>query len=147
MPYSNSTNVVSLSIVIFLFCLATTILSKGVAYAQNYREIIIHPTHVGVFTTDGEQQFVAYGVDEIGNYHNLTRNVSWESSNENLVAIDDNGLARIKSGIISGQVKITCTYPKKSKTTMPIAAIQMLLGPIKEKAFSYFPSIFVILFE
>lgn len=93
--------------------------------AAEYVALEIFPEHVGVFTTDGQQQFVAYGVTASGARENITKQVGWETSDENLVTIDDNGLATIKSGIISGQVKVTASFPKTGKA---LTSINILLN-------------------
>jgi len=106
----------------FLFLCSSASLLK----AAEYVAIEIHPKHVGVFTTDGKQQFVAFGVTASGSRVNITKKVSWKSSDSNLVAINDNGVATIKPGVTAGQVKISCSYPKGSSMT---AVIGSLLRP------------------
>lgn len=84
----------------------------GSCVAANYVALEMYPQHVGVFTTDGVQQFVAFGVAADGSRQNITNQVGWESSNESVVTIDEDGLASIVAGKTYGQVEITCSYPK-----------------------------------
>jgi hypothetical protein len=97
---------------------------QAVAAADNYSSIKIFPEHVGVFTADGKQQFVAFGYDALGKATNITRLVSWESSDNQKVTINEIGLASIVAGATYGQVKITCSYPKVAKAG---GAIPLLL--------------------
>lgn len=113
------------SLLIVLCISAACIVSSS--SAAEYVSLEMHPQHVGVFTTDGRQQFVAYGVSANGSKTNITKQVSWKSSNSNLVSIDDNGLATIHSGIISGQVVISCSYPKVGTALSPV--VGSLLRP------------------
>lgn len=83
--------------------------------AADFVGIKMYPEHVGVFTTVGTQQFVAFGIGADGGTTNITSEVSWESSDPAVVSIDEAGLATIVSGTTSGQVKITCAYPKAGK--------------------------------
>ncbi|MDD3813783.1 MAG: hypothetical protein PHZ02_03975 [Desulfocapsaceae bacterium] len=85
---------------------------SGNCFAGDIVSIKVYPEHVGVFTTVGKQQFVAFGLDAQGHATNITRDVDWISSNTTLVQINATGLATIGTGITSGQVKITCSYPK-----------------------------------
>ena len=80
--------------------------------AEEFVVLKIYPEHVGVFTSDGQQQFVAFGVRSDGSQVNITTDVDWISSDENKVVIDKNGLAEIVGSVTNGQVKITCAYPK-----------------------------------
>ena len=91
------------------------LLVAGSSFAATYTAINMYPRNVGVFTTDGKQQFVAYGQTATG-WTNITTNVGWESSDESIVTIDDNGLATIVAGKTFGQVKISCSYPKQSQS-------------------------------
>jgi hypothetical protein len=91
----------------------------GNCVAADYVSIKIFPEHVGVFTADGEQQFVAFGYDAAGKATNITKEVGWESSKENLVTINENGLATIVGSVTTGQVKISATFPKSGKTIVP----------------------------
>jgi hypothetical protein len=75
--------------------------------------IKIYPESVGVFTTVGVQQFVA-----LDSGKNITREVSWESSDNNLVSINGSGLATIMHGITSGQVTISCQGVAKTTLTI-----------------------------
>ncbi|MFH2122650.1 MAG: InlB B-repeat-containing protein [Pseudomonadota bacterium] len=97
---------------------------QAVDAADNYSSIKIFPEHVGVFTADGKQQFVAFGYDALGKATNITRLVSWESSDNQKVTINEIGLASIVTGVTYGQVKITCFYPKRGKAG---GAIPLLL--------------------
>ena len=102
--------------VICVIMLAASILflSGNCFGADTYSALTIFPKNVGVFTVDGKQQFVAFGSSANG-LINITRKVSWESSDESKVTIDENGLATIVGGVTMGNVKISCTYPKKGK--------------------------------
>lgn len=80
--------------------------------AEEYTSIKIFPEHVGVFTTVGEQQFVAFGYTSSGTSVNITEQVDWKSSNTDTATIDETGLATVVNGKTAGQVKITCSYPK-----------------------------------
>ena len=82
------------------------------SFAADYDWIKVYPEHIGIFTTVGVQQFVAFGYKNDGTRANITKKVDWISSNKNIISIDKNGLATIVTGITSGQVKITCSYPK-----------------------------------
>ena len=82
------------------------------SFAADYDWIKVYPEHIGIFTTVGVQQFVAFGYKTDGTRENITKKVDWISSNKNIISIDKNGLATIVTGITSGQVKITCSYPK-----------------------------------
>ena len=102
-----SMSVAALSILMFLSV-------AGKAIAANYGALTIYPAHVGVFTTVGVQQFLAFGISDDG-AENITKEVTWESSDESIVTIDENGLATVAEGKTFGQVKITCTWPKVGK--------------------------------
>jgi len=93
--------------------------------AENFVGIKIYPENVGVFTVDGKQQFVAFGVYANGSQKNITQLVDWESSDQSIVKINSKGLATIAAGKTSGQVKINCSYPKKRPAAM--GAIKALL--------------------
>lgn len=115
------------SVASFIILFALLLVSKGDAFAADYVSLKMYPQHVGVFTVDGEQQFVAFGVKANGSTVNITSEVSWESSDERIVTIDTNGLASIVGpygAVTSGQVKITCSYPKQSSA---LAAVNYLL--------------------
>ncbi len=84
----------------------------GNCLAADYDYIKIFPENIGVFTSVGTQQFVAFGYPSSGSPVNITDKVEWQSSNTSLVTIDQNGLATVASGITYGQVRVTCTYPK-----------------------------------
>jgi hypothetical protein len=100
--------------VVGIFVFAVMLLSfGGNCFAAEYVELKMYPEHVGVFTVDGQQQFIAFGIKSNGNRENITSQVSWESSDENIVTIDQDGLATIVGSVTSGQVKISCLYPKK----------------------------------
>jgi hypothetical protein len=94
----------------------------GNCVAADYVSIKIFPEHVGVFTADGEQQFVAFGYDAAGKATNITKEVGWVVSgenSENLVTINENGLATIVGSATFGQVKISATFPKSGKNIVP----------------------------
>ena len=84
----------------------------GNCFAGEIVKIKVYPEHVGVFTSVGTQQFVAFGYDAEGKSTNITRDVNWISSQNSLISINTTGLATINAGITSGQVKISCSYPK-----------------------------------
>ena len=85
---------------------------SGNSMAADYDWIEIYPEHVGVFTSVGKQQFVAFGYTDNGNRTNITDEVDWISSNEELVTFGERGMATVVPGVTSGQVKITASYPK-----------------------------------
>lgn len=91
-------------------------LIAGSAIAAEISAVKVYPEHVGMYTTVKTQQYVAYGLVDAGGgtagMINITKNVDWISSNEDIVTIDENGLATLVTGVTSGQVKITCSYPK-----------------------------------
>ena len=99
--------------VVGVFVLAVMLLAAGNSLAD-YTSLQMYPESVGVFTTDGKQQFVVFGLP---GWINITDKVDWISSNKNIVTIDETGMARIVAGKTSGQVKISCSYPKKSKVS------------------------------
>jgi hypothetical protein len=114
-----------------VFVLVVMFLSMaGSCLADEFVSIKLYPEHVGVFTTVMKQQFVAFGVNAQGVSTNITEQVGWESSNEGIVTIDASGLATVTAGQTSGQVKISCSYPKSSKLN---AGVHMLLlkPPVK----------------
>jgi len=100
----------------------------GNCFAAEYVKLKMYPEHVGVFTSDGEQQYVVFGYMSDGSSTNLTSKVNWESSNENIITIDDNGLATIVDSVTRGQVTVSCSYPKTGKS---LSAVNLLLlsGP------------------
>lgn len=96
-------------------CVLAVIMVMSVAgncMAQTFDSIRMFPKHIGIFTSVGTQQFVAYGIKAGQSPVNITKNVSWISSDNNKVTIDENGLATVVDGVTSGQVKVTCSYPK-----------------------------------
>lgn len=102
--------------VVSVFALLVMLLSMaGSGLAAEFVSIKIFPEHVGVFTTVGAQQFVAFGYDANGTETNITREVLWESSNEKIATINEQGLATVVAGQTSGQVKVSCSYPKAGK--------------------------------
>lgn len=99
-----------------VLAMAVMLLSMaGSCFADEYVGVKVYPEHVGVFTKDGVQQFIAFGYTASGNRINITNKVDWESSNTDIVTIADNGVATIAPGVTSGQVKISCSYPKTGK--------------------------------
>ncbi|MBU0961319.1 MAG: hypothetical protein KKH60_07300 [Proteobacteria bacterium] len=99
--------------VTIVLAMAVMLLSMaGSCLAEDYIAVKVYPEHVGVFTTDGVQQFIAFGYTATGNRTNITNKVDWESSNENIVTINENGVATVVTGKTSGQVRISCSYPK-----------------------------------
>ena len=96
---------------------------SGNCLAAQFVKIRLFPEHVGVFTTVREQQFVAFGYKADGTKVNITKRVDWKSSNKAIVTINANGLATVVAGKKSGQVKISCSFPK-TKPRKP-----SLLGP------------------
>lgn len=116
-----------------LFVLAVLLLSMaGSSLAEEYTSLNIYPKNVGVFTTDGKQQFIVFGHTATGR-ENITTQVDWKSSNENIVTIDENGLATIVNGQTAGQVRISCTYPKQSKSQAGPHLLLLLNQPIEDK--------------
>jgi hypothetical protein len=95
--------------------------------ASQFVKLRIFPEHVGVFTVDGKQQFVAFGYLPNGLRKNVTKQVDWISSNPNIVTINENGLAKIVAGKTAGQVKISCRYPKTGKISPVMNAVNILL--------------------
>jgi len=88
-------------------CLIAILFFTYAAHAAEFTSIKIYPENVGVFTTVGEQQFVAYGLP--GDV-NITDQADWYTSDEAVATIDATGLAKIHSA--HGQVKILACYPK-----------------------------------
>ncbi len=124
------------SIVSVLALALLTFFSMSVkCVAADYDWITVYPEHIGIFTTVGVQQFVAFGYKNDGTRENITRKVDWVSSNENVIKIDKDGLATIPTGITSGQVKITCSYPKTGKVA---TGVNLLL--LKKSRYSVTPS-------
>ncbi len=102
--------------VAIVLAMAVMLLSMaGSCFAEEYVSVKVYPEHVGVFTKDGVQQFIAFGYTASGNRINITDKVDWESSNTDIVTIADNGVATIVAGKTSGRVKISCSYPKTGK--------------------------------
>lgn len=87
--------------------------------AADFKSLRMYPENVGVFTSVNKQQFVAYGVTSDGSIINITKRVNWESSNESIVTISDDGVASVVPGKTYGQVKISCSYPKTGSGTGP----------------------------
>jgi len=104
---------------------------SGNCLAADYDWIKIYPEHVGVFTSVGKQQFVAFGYTQSGNRTNITDQVDWISSNENLVTFGEKGMATVVEGVTSGQVKITCSYPKTNKGKVGTSVNLLLLSPVQ----------------
>ncbi len=103
--------------------------------AADYDWIKVYPEHIGIFTTVGVQQFVAFGYKTDGTRVNITKKVDWISSNNNVISIDKDGLATIPTGITSGQVKITCSYPKTGNVA---PGVNLLL--LKKNSYTVTPS-------
>jgi hypothetical protein len=82
----------------------------------------IYPKDVGVFANKiPTQQFVAFGKLSDGTWKNITEEVVWESSDESIVTIDENGLATVTVaglaivktvGFDRSIITISATYPK-----------------------------------
>ena len=110
------------------FLVLTLLLALGgTCSAAEYVSLKIFPEHVGVFTTDGEQQFVAIAYDAAGRATNVTDQVSWKSSDANVATINESGLATVISK--SGQALITASYPKGGGGMIPVN--HLLLGKQK----------------
>ena len=103
--------------------------------AADYDWITVYPEHIGIFTSVGVQQFVAFGYKNDGTRENITKKVDWISSNENVIKIDKDGLATIVTGITSGQVKVTCSYPKTGNAA---SGVNLLL--LKKSRYTVTPS-------
>jgi hypothetical protein len=122
------------------------LLMPGSCLAENFVSIKIFPEHVGVFTADGKQQFVAFGYLATGESVNITKQVDWESSNKSIITIDTNGLAVVVAGKTSGQVKINCSYPKTVKLPLVLRALNLLLlSPKPEPIVHVFSAINILL--
>lgn len=106
-----------MSIGVLALVLVTLFSMSNTCDAADYDWIKVYPEHIGIFTSVGVQQFVAFGYKNDGTRENITRKVDWISSNKNVISIDKNGLATIVTGITSGQVKITCSYPKSGNVS------------------------------
>ncbi len=114
-----------------VFVLAVMFLSVAdTCLADEFVSIKLYPEHVGVFTTVMKQQFVAFGVDAAGATTNITEQVSWESSDEGIVTINESGLATLAAGKTAGQVKISCSYPKSGKLNTGVHLL-LLKPPVK----------------
>ncbi len=100
----------------FILAVTIVVLMPLDSLALNLVRIKIYPEHVGIFTSVGKQQFVAFGFRADGSSVNITKLVDWKSSKPNIVTISDTGMARVVSGKTFGQAKISCSYPKKKKT-------------------------------
>ncbi len=117
---------------------------SGSCLSATFVRMKIFPEHVGVFTTDGKQQFVAFGYKADGSSTNITEQVDWESSNKNIVTINPRGLATVVSGKTSGQVKINCSYPKTTIVAFIGAINLLLLTPPEEEPIVEKPVILAI---
>ena len=102
---------------VFTLTVVTLLSMSNSCLAADFVKLELYPEHVGVFTTVGTQQFVAFGIEANGNRTNITDKVDWLSSNEEIVTIEPTGLASVVAGKTFGQVAVTCSYPKKSKST------------------------------
>lgn len=99
--------------------------TKG--YCQNYSAIKVRPMDVGVFWNLKTQQFTARGLNASGAWVDITSEVSWKSSDPEIVTIDENGLATaVRSW---GTVDITAIYPKIPTKPLPpkMAVFSILL--------------------
>ena len=105
--------------------------------ANDFVRIRIFPEHVGVFTTVRKQQFVAFGIRKDKKRINITSRVDWKSSNTNIVSIDGKGLAIVMPGRTFGQVKISCSYPKKPKGLTGPYHLLLRKIPEPKKSLSY----------
>ena len=91
------------------------------SFAANFTALRIFPENVGVFTEVGTQQFVAFGFNSDTNtWDNITTQVTWESSSEQHVSFDENGLATVKD--TSGIVRVRAIYPKITTPNVPVLA-------------------------
>lgn len=116
---------------IALILLALTVSS---AQAVQYDTLEIFPKNVGVFTVDGEQQFVAFvsaSNDSSVLVTNVTTQVNWISSDPSKVTIDENGLAKVVEGVTMGNVTISCTYPKITNNMIPQYLLLILKAEVK----------------
>ena len=116
--------------------------------AAAFVRIKIFPEHVGVFTTVRKQQFVAFGIKADGKAVNITKKVDWKSSNKNIVTINSNGLATVAAGRTFGQVKISCSYPKKVKKPVSLQGPYILLlrdKPAPPPPTTFLQSLFLLL--
>ena len=100
--------------------------------AADYVSIEIYPEHVGLFVDIGKQQFVAFGVTAAGARVNITEQVDWwavpaKAGGENVVTINESGVATLIPGKTYGQARITCTYPKEQKADAQPAVNYLLL--------------------
>ena len=107
------------------FIAAAVLSLVATSAAANYEALRIYPEHVGIFVEDGKQQFIAIGITSNGVGENITDKVEWISSDPNLVTIDENGMATVLS--TSGQVRITCSYPKTGSGKAIVPVIPLLL--------------------
>lgn len=105
------------------FIFYATLFTPDLIMSADFTHIEIYPKNVGVFTVDGKQQFVAFGVTGDGRKTNITDKVTWKSSNTELVKIDESGLAVIQDGITMGQVDISCSFPKIGALTPVIGSL------------------------
>lgn len=101
---------------VFTLTVVTLLSMSNSCLAADFVSIQMYPEHVGVFTTVGTQQFVAFGLEANGNRTNITDQVDWLTSNEEIVTIDETGLASVVAGKTFGQVAVTCSYPKTPKS-------------------------------
>jgi hypothetical protein len=119
-----------------ILVLAALLLSFGSScLAADYVALKIYPEHAGVFIADGEQQYVAFGVKSDGSRVNITSQVAWGSSDASTVTIDENGLATVVGAVTSGQVEITCSYPKRGNSLASVN--RLLLGPMSPPVAQY----------
>ncbi|GAB4338346.1 MAG: hypothetical protein Kow0089_10230 [Desulfobulbaceae bacterium] len=110
----------------------TSLFFPATGETATFDRIKIYPEDVGVFLKQGKQQFVAFGIKEGQRPVNITRQVDWKSSNPKKVTIDAKGLARIVPGVTFGQVKISCSWPKKKKKKPLQGPYLLLLRPEEE---------------
>jgi len=96
--------------------------------AEDFTKIKIFPENVGLFTSVMKQQFMAFGFLPDGRTVNITDKVEWISSDEDIVTIDESGLAVLSDtgvdivkavGWERGIVTITCNYPKTKPMVGP----------------------------
>ncbi|MEP5765915.1 MAG: Ig-like domain-containing protein [Halieaceae bacterium] len=86
--------------------------SQGVAQLEvkaaeiSIDELVVEPATAEVLI-DGTQQFRAYVLLSDGSRHEVTQTASWRSSDDQLAAVDPQGLA---TGLAEGKVEITATY-------------------------------------
>ena len=113
---------------VFTLTVVTLLSMSNSCLAADFVKIELYPQHVGVFTTVGTQQFVAFGIAANGNRTNITTEVDWLSSNEDLVTFDENGLATVMAGKTFGQVAVTCSYPKSAESLTGVNLLLLRAG-------------------